>query len=299
MMDVEIAQTAETIKRQQGTLPEKTYKNPKDCNAVELRSGRHLPDPVPKKLTAKEKGKQKEEEQPEDVLDHETRRRTASCDRTTALTPQQGMIEEILADDSLEVALIRVESEQNTCNVDADDMDTRKIDDLAAKVDLLLKNNQNQIYVMEETNMELDQSGQPQRPISGKSVPKHWISEAIPSESESEWKDVHPQPSTESKEGEQSEDVLDDEQDAEHPAVIEPVALTMPDRPVPARVYSPKVPYPVPAKKSRKDWEEMKCKKMLEELNVKLSLMDAIQMILSMCNLNFTINDENAVLTPQ
>ncbi|XP_013745801.1 uncharacterized protein LOC106448465 [Brassica napus] len=30
------------------------------------------------------------------------------------------MIEEILADDSLEVALIRVESEQNTCNVDAD-----------------------------------------------------------------------------------------------------------------------------------------------------------------------------------
>ena len=33
-------------------------------------------------------------------------------------------------------------------------MDTRKIDDLAAKVDLLLKHNQNQIYVMEETNLE-------------------------------------------------------------------------------------------------------------------------------------------------
>ncbi|KAF2547322.1 hypothetical protein F2Q70_00021296 [Brassica cretica] len=59
-MDVQIAQTAETIKRQQGILPGKTYKNPKDCNAVELRSGRHLPDPVPKKLTAQEKGKQKE-----------------------------------------------------------------------------------------------------------------------------------------------------------------------------------------------------------------------------------------------
>ncbi|KAF2550587.1 hypothetical protein F2Q68_00036387 [Brassica cretica] len=29
----------------------------------------------------------------------------------------------------------------------------RKIDDLAAKVDLLLKNNQNQIYVMEETDL--------------------------------------------------------------------------------------------------------------------------------------------------
>ncbi|XP_013689212.1 uncharacterized protein LOC106393003 [Brassica napus] len=144
-MDVQIAQTSETIKRQHGTLPGKTDKNPKDCNAVELRSGRQLPDPVPKKLTTKEKGKQKE--------------------------------------------------------------------------------------------------------------------------------------------GEQSEDVLDDEQDAEQPAVIEPVALTMPNRPVPARVYSPKVPYPVPAKKSCKDCEEMKCKKMLEELNVKLSLMDAIQMILSMRNL--------------
>ncbi|KAF2541156.1 hypothetical protein F2Q68_00030911 [Brassica cretica] len=156
-MDVQIAQTAETIKRQHGTLPGKTDKNPKDCNAVELRSGRHLPDPVPKKLTAKEKGKQKE--------------------------------------------------------------------------------------------------------------------------------------------GEQSEDVLDDEQDAEHPAVIEPVALTMPDRPVPARVYSPKVPYPVPAKKSHKDWEEMKCKKMLEELNVKLSLMDAIQMILSMCNLSLSKPRATSMLT--
>lgn len=49
-MDVQIAQTAETIKRQQGTLPGKTYK--KDCNTVELRSGRHLPYPVSKKLTA-------------------------------------------------------------------------------------------------------------------------------------------------------------------------------------------------------------------------------------------------------
>ncbi|XP_013617502.1 PREDICTED: uncharacterized protein LOC106324022 [Brassica oleracea var. oleracea] len=41
-------------------------------------------------------------------------------DENSALTPQQGMIEEILADDPLEVALIRVETEQNTCNVDAD-----------------------------------------------------------------------------------------------------------------------------------------------------------------------------------
>ncbi|KAF3566276.1 hypothetical protein DY000_02015780 [Brassica cretica] len=146
-MDVQIAQSAETIKRQHGTLLGKTYKNPKDCNAVELRSGRHLPDPVSKKLISQEKGKQKEGEQP---------------------------------------------------------------------------------------------------PL---------------------------------------EDVLDDEQDAEQPTVIEPVALTTQEQPVPTRVYTPKVPYPVPAKKSRKDCEEMKCKKMLEELNAKLCLMDAIQMIPSMCSL--------------
>ena len=36
------------------------------------------------------------------------------------MTPQQVMIEEILADDPLEVALIRAESEQNMCNIDAD-----------------------------------------------------------------------------------------------------------------------------------------------------------------------------------
>ncbi|KAF2534650.1 hypothetical protein F2Q70_00030965 [Brassica cretica] len=59
--------------RQHGTLPGKTDKNPKDCNAVELRSGMHLPDPISKKLTAEEKGKQKKGKQPplEDVLDDE------------------------------------------------------------------------------------------------------------------------------------------------------------------------------------------------------------------------------------
>ncbi|KAF3602212.1 hypothetical protein F2Q69_00036422 [Brassica cretica] len=63
-MDVQIAQTAESVKRQQGTLPGKTDKNPKECSAVALRSGRTLPDAVPKKLSATEKGKQKEGEQP-------------------------------------------------------------------------------------------------------------------------------------------------------------------------------------------------------------------------------------------
>src|SRR5690606_25712649 len=64
-MDIQIAQTDESVKRQQGTLPGKTYKSPNECNAVQLRSGMSLQDSVPKKLTAAEKGKQKEGEQPQ------------------------------------------------------------------------------------------------------------------------------------------------------------------------------------------------------------------------------------------
>ncbi|XP_048620209.1 uncharacterized protein LOC125590622 [Brassica napus] len=51
---------------------------------------------------------------------------------------------------------------------------------------------------------------------------------------------------------------------------------------VPPREYIPKVPYPVPAKATRKDREEMKCRKMLEDLTVQLPMMDAIQMMPSM-----------------
>ncbi|CAA7018903.1 unnamed protein product [Microthlaspi erraticum] len=50
----------------------------------------------------------------------------------------------------------------------------------------------------------------------------------------------------------------------------------------PARAYTPKVPYPVPRKKSRKDLEDAKCKEMLKDLTVKLPLSDAVQMIPSL-----------------
>ncbi|XP_048611534.1 uncharacterized protein LOC125585867 [Brassica napus] len=140
-MDIQIAQTDESVKRQQGNLPGKTDKNPKECSAVELRSGRRLPDAATKKLTAAEKGKQKEGEQPR--------------------------------------------------------------------------------------------------------------SEAAP---------------------------LSDEE-TEQPAEIDPAPAATPVKPVPTREYTPKVPYPVPTKKSQKDRDEMKCKKMLKDLTIKLPLTDAIQMI--------------------
>ena len=143
-MDIQIAQTAESVKRQQGTLPGKIDKNRKECNAVALKSGGTLPDTDPKKLSAAEKGKEKEGEKP------------------------------------------------------------------------------------------------------------------------------------------QSEDVPLSDEDTEQPAETDPTPATTHVKHVPLREYTPKVPYPVPAKKSRNDREEMKCKKMLEVLTLKLPLIDAIQMIPSM-----------------
>ncbi|KAF2534651.1 hypothetical protein F2Q70_00030964 [Brassica cretica] len=62
-MDIKIAQTAESVKRQQVTLTGKTDKNPKECNAAQLRSGKQLSEPEKRRFTTAEKGKQKESEQ--------------------------------------------------------------------------------------------------------------------------------------------------------------------------------------------------------------------------------------------
>ncbi|XP_013617542.1 PREDICTED: uncharacterized protein LOC106324065 [Brassica oleracea var. oleracea] len=154
-MDIQIAQTAESVKRQQGTLPGKTDKNPKECNAVQLRSGKQLSVPKKRRFTAAEKGKQKETEQlPADQADE---RNTEPALETSSLGPEQ------------------------------------------------------------------------------------------PAEA------VRPIPEA-----------------------------------VPPRKYIPKVPYPVPARATRKvratckDKEEMKCRKMLEDLTVRLPMMDAIQKMPSM-----------------
>ncbi|XP_048615576.1 uncharacterized protein LOC106373817 [Brassica napus] len=149
-MDIQIAQTAESVKRQQGTLPGKTDKNLKECNAVQLRSGKQLFDPGKRRFTTAEKGKQKESEQ------------------LPANTPAV---------------------ERNT------------------------------------------------EPAVGTSSPGP-------------------------------------EQPAE---AVRPIPEV-----VPPREYIPKVPYLVPAKATRKDREEIKCRKMLEDLTVRLPLMDAIQMMPSM-----------------
>ncbi|XP_013658724.1 uncharacterized protein LOC106363547 [Brassica napus] len=89
------------------------------------------------------------------------------------------------------------------------------------------------------------------------------------------------------KEGEQprSEALPLSDEEPEQSAETDPTPVAQPVEHVPPREYTPKVPYPVPAKTSRKDQEETKCKQMLEDLTIKLPLVDAIQMIPSMCSL--------------
>ncbi|XP_048623897.1 uncharacterized protein LOC125592621 [Brassica napus] len=89
------------------------------------------------------------------------------------------------------------------------------------------------------------------------------------------------------KEGEkpQSKAVPLSDGETEQHAETDPTPFTTPVESVPPREYIPKVPYPFPAKISRKDREETKCKKMLEDLTIKLPLIDAIQMIPSMQSL--------------
>ncbi|XP_013589309.1 PREDICTED: uncharacterized protein LOC106297653 [Brassica oleracea var. oleracea] len=89
------------------------------------------------------------------------------------------------------------------------------------------------------------------------------------------------------KEGEQprSEAIPLSDEEPEQSAETDLTPVAPPVEPVPPREYTPKVPYPVPAKTSRKDREETKCKKMLEDLTIKLPLVDAIQMIPSMRSL--------------
>ncbi|KAF2596883.1 hypothetical protein F2Q68_00010228 [Brassica cretica] len=61
-----------------------------ECSAVALRSGRTLPDAAPKKLSAAEKGKEKEGEQPRSEaapLSDEEPEQPAETDPTPAATP--------------------------------------------------------------------------------------------------------------------------------------------------------------------------------------------------------------------
>ncbi|KAF2566269.1 hypothetical protein F2Q68_00026182 [Brassica cretica] len=73
-----------------------------------------------------------------------------------------------------------------------------------------------------------------------------------------QYKNINPNPNQKEGENPQSEAALLSDEDTEQSAETDPTPATTPVEPVPLREYAPKVPNPVPAKKSRKDHEEMK-----------------------------------------
>ncbi|KAG5375930.1 hypothetical protein IGI04_040526 [Brassica rapa subsp. trilocularis] len=184
----------------------------------------------------------------------------------------------------------------------------RQNHELSAKVDQLIKSNQNHVFIMEESpqdkgtidaTSEADQATEDHHEVSYVNG-QGW-----------QFKNYHPNPNvrnnphlfnnpkpdgnTENAQGNQKESEQPpvtapaDEEEAELPVKHTPTTTEQPTvvvrpvaEPVPTRDYVPKVPYPVPAKATRKDKEEMKCRKMLEDLTVRLPLMSAIQMMPSM-----------------
>ncbi|KAF3496421.1 hypothetical protein DY000_02052160 [Brassica cretica] len=138
-------------------------------------------------------------------------------------------------------------------------------DDLAAKVDQLLKGNQSQVIIMEEATHEKSAGD--------------LAFEAELSGDDKQEKESEQQPAdTPAVEGNKEPAVGTSSPGPEQPAEV---VRSIPEV-VPPCEYIPKFPYPVPAKATRKDREEMKCRKMLEDLTVRLPLMDAIQMMPSM-----------------
>ncbi|XP_013601173.1 PREDICTED: uncharacterized protein LOC106308564 [Brassica oleracea var. oleracea] len=148
------------------------------------------------------------------------------------------------------------------------------IDDLTAKVDQLLKGNQSQVFIMEEATPEKSavqlRSGKQlyepeKRRFTTAEKGKHKESEQLPADTPSVERNTEPAVGTSSPGPEQPAEA------------VRPIPEV-----VPPREYIPKVPYPVPAKATRMDREEMKCRKMLEDLTVRLPLIGAIQMMPSM-----------------
>ncbi|KAF2571963.1 hypothetical protein F2Q70_00004230 [Brassica cretica] len=145
------------------------------------------------------------------------------------------------------------------------------IDDLAAKVDQMLKGNQSQVFIMEEAPPE-------------KSAGDLAFDVEISGDDQQEQdKPADPSQSNQGQYARKSQKEREPTVGTNSPGPEQPAEAV---RPIPelvhAREYTPKVPYPIPARATRKDREEMKCRKMLEDLTVRLPLMDAIQMMPSM-----------------
>ncbi|KAF2562835.1 hypothetical protein F2Q70_00014764 [Brassica cretica] len=292
-MDVQIAQIAESVKRQQGTLHGKTEKNPKECNVVALRSGRNLPDTIPKKLSAAEKGKQKEGEQPRSEALPLSDEEPEQTDPTPVTPPVEHVPPREYTPKvpyPVPAKTSRKDREETKCKkmlkditinlplVDAIQMIPSMHSLMKGLISGKVTGDSELLMVSKECNVNSQgQNSGYQKPYQGRT---YVLSQANHNQFQNQ-KHQTAQPTTPSPTTASQDEKREPEQSAE----TDPNNVAPPFEHVPPCEYTPKVPYPVPAKMSRKDREETKCKKMLEDLTIKLTLVDALQIIPSMHSL--------------
>ncbi|KAF3504427.1 hypothetical protein F2Q69_00044325 [Brassica cretica] len=129
------------------------------------------------------------------------------------------------------------------CSKRGNNVDTQKIDELAVKVDQLLKNNQGHVFRMEQAmagQIQNQNQRQPHQHQDGKTVMNPRVEHCNATELRCE--------KAKGKEPEQlsAETAPGAEERTEHPASSEVTALDELAETPPVRVYVPKVPYPIP-----------------------------------------------------
>ncbi|KAF2564803.1 hypothetical protein F2Q70_00017161 [Brassica cretica] len=252
-MDVQIAQTTETIKRQQGTLPGKTYKNPKDYNAIDdlaakvdllLKNNQNQiyvmeeTNLEPGTTDAAAETETSEEDQQEGNQFQNTGYQKSYFQNQNQNQNQNGKMF------ILSQAHNQFQNRQNNLQA-APATASGPPDELKGMMQQLLQGQQIQGKSLNQVTTEINTR------MDNMFTELNSKYDAILSPRSSLLK------RRENRKRE-LEDVHDDDHEPEQPTTAEPVAPMTPDRPVPTRVYTPKVPYPVPAKKSHKDCEEMK-----------------------------------------
>ncbi|KAF2549709.1 hypothetical protein F2Q68_00035346 [Brassica cretica] len=268
-MDIQIAQTAESVKRQHGTLHGKTDKNPKECNAVQLMSEKQLSEPEKRRFTKAEKGKQKESEQlPADTPG--VGRNTEPAVGTSSPGPKQPAeavrpIPEVVPPREY-IPKVPYPVPAKTTH---DALHAQLYEGIDLRKNITGERIHDSFQGEYGKNGSESKSGQLSEPEKRRFTTaekgKQKETKQLPADTPAVERNTEPAVGTSSPGPEQPAEA------------VRPIPEV-----VPPREYIPKVPYPVPAKATRKDREEMKCRKMLEDLTVRLPLMDVIQMMPSM-----------------
>ncbi|XP_013617535.1 PREDICTED: uncharacterized protein LOC106324056 [Brassica oleracea var. oleracea] len=202
--------------------------------------------------------------------------------------PHHGFVDDYLLDifyDGVDWKYQANKKEESDCSMKGNSSDTQKIDELTAKVDQLLKNNQGHVFSMDQATAEHIQNQNQRKPQSNRKIDVQLAQTAesvkrqqgtLPGKTDKHPRTEHcyaiEQPFAETAPGA--------EERAEQPTSS---AVTAPDESVetpPSRVYVPKVPYPILPRHLMDPISEEQLigfNKMVRKLPKELAFEDALQ----------------------